>query len=90
MKLEGEIQLTIQGWLKRNNYLVVRNMAVKPNGWPDLCCIDQGGNHTYFEIKNEVGRVSSIQDYIHNKLGQYNCRVHVVRSLSEVKGILND
>jgi len=88
--LEAQIQLNITKWLKKNNYLVCRNMSVTPSGWPDITVIDQNGVHTYFEVKNETGRVSSIQDYIHDKLGQYNCRVHVVRSLSDVKGILNE
>ena len=88
--LESQIQISIMKWLKLNGYLTCRNMTVTPSGWPDITVIDQGGVHTYFEIKNETGRVSSIQDYMHDKLGQYNCRVHVVRSLQEVKGILNE
>ena len=88
--LESQLQLTIQQWLKKNNYFTIRMMAVKPSGTPDLLVVTPAGNHVYMEVKTFEGRLSSIQQHIHTKMRGYNLKVHTVRSLSEVKEIMND
>jgi hypothetical protein len=90
MRLEAQIQIDITAWLKKNGYFVIRLMSVKPAGMPDLVVIKKDSTHIYLEVKNEIGRLSSMQEYMHTKLKSRNCEVYVVRSLDEVKEIFDE
>ena len=83
--LENKIQSQIINWLKKNNYMVIRNLDVSPIGFPDLTSISLEGVYTHIEVKQENGRLSPTQKMTISKLNDYNCDVIVVRSLQEVK-----
>jgi len=86
--LESKIQKEIIKYLKSKEHIVLRLREVSPIGCPDLLCVTKEGNHVYIEVKKEGGRLSSVQEYMHKALKEYNCEVYTVYSLEEVKEIL--
>ncbi len=86
--LESKIQTKITLYLKSINHMVNKISVCSLNGWPDLVSIDLDGNHYYWEVKNETGRMSMVQQIIHKRLKNRCCIVHTVRSVDEVKEIL--
>lgn len=90
MKSESRIQTEINMWGRGQGYIVNKNMACSTAGWPDVTIIFPNGLHIYLEIKTDSGRLSKIQEHVHEKLRGYGCYVHTVRSLSEVKEILGE
>ncbi len=87
---ESQIQSKIGTWLRKEGYMVMKIMSASVPGWPDLVCISPLGHHIYFEIKTDTGRLSPIQKIVHKKLRLYECEVHTVTSLEEVKEIMED
>jgi len=83
--LESYIQSQIVSWLKKEGYMVIRNLDVSPIGFPDLTCISKEGVYTHIEVKQVSGRLSPGQQMTISKLNDYNCNVIVARSLQEVK-----
>ncbi|MBF6596331.1 MAG: VRR-NUC domain-containing protein [Thermaceae bacterium] len=56
-------------------------------GYPDLTCL-KDGQVLLIEVKSPTGQVSAIQKYKHLELQAHGCRVHVVRSITELEAAL--
>lgn len=64
----------------------LKGMGVVP-GMPDLCVIN-GGRLIGIELKSDIGRVSDVQAYCHDRLRRAGVPVAVCRSLDEVVAAL--
>ncbi len=82
---ESAIQTSIVKYLNNLGYLVVKNITVSMNGWPDLTAIAPNGDHLYIEVKTDTGRLSPVQKVRHEQLKQHNVPVITVTTLKEVK-----
>lgn len=58
------------------------------NGTPDILASYKGQFYA-FEVKTPTGRVAPIQTYQHEQIAQAGGVVSVVRSVDEVKEVLN-
>jgi hypothetical protein len=64
-----------------------KKMGMLP-GMPDLCVITDWGHIFFLEVKTDEGKVSEQQKIIHEALRERNMFVYVVRSLEDVKKII--
>lgn len=85
--MERDIQAKI-----RKKIIALGGLCVKVDasqrGWPDLTAILPGGLVLFLEVKTPTGRVSKIQQYMHDKLSEVGANVHVVRSVEDVTTII--
>lgn len=58
-------------------------------GLPDRCFIGHG-KVVFIEYKNEKGKLSRMQEYMHAKFLRFGIKVHVARSIDDTLRILND
>lgn len=66
-----------------------RYMRTGRPGVPDIvCCIK--GIFTGIEVKNEKGRQSAVQKQAQKEIEEAGGRYYIVRSIAEVKEIIND
>ena len=87
---EGRIQQQISKYLKDNGCLVLKNMSVSLNGWPDLTVIEPDGTTYHIEVKAPGGRLSKIQKYRITQIREHNTNVFIVDSLTLLKEELNE
>ncbi len=87
---EAKIQLKISQYLKDMDYIVVKNMSMSLNGWPDLSCYGPNGEHFMIEVKTPTGRLSNIQKYRIAKLRAKHHTVYVVDSVTKLKEEMNE
>ena len=81
---EQKIQFLIQGYLKKDGWLVNKLMAVTQGGTPDLIAHKQGKT-LYIEVKKPGGRLSRIQEYRIAELRNEGIDVLVTDNLQDVK-----
>ena len=88
MTPEGKIVAQIRKYLEKQNFFVVNFITTSLPGFPDMVAVAQNGKHYYFEVKTKEGRISDVQAYILHLLHSHNCSAYVVRSVDEVKSII--
>jgi len=90
MTPEAKIVQACRRYLLKKNWLMVNLIQVSPIGMPDMLAVSPEGRYLWLEFKAERGRVTPIQKHMHETLGNRNCEVHVIRSLENLKRILDD
>ena len=85
---ESSIQTAISKALTENGWFVVKIMMASKNGIPDLMAI-KNGRTIFIEVKNEIGRLSKIQEYRIKEMQQHGAEVIVARSKEEIKPYLD-
>ena len=85
---ESSIQTAINKLLAENGWFVVKIMMASKNGIPDLMAI-KNGKTIFIEVKNEIGRLSKIQEYRIKEMQQHGAEVIVARSKEEIKPYLD-
>ena len=88
MTPEGKIQSSINKYLSSIGYIVVKNMAVSLNGWPDVSCYGPYGKTFMIEVKAKGGRLSRIQQYRIANLQGMGHQVFITDDLKTFKGEL--
>lgn len=87
--LEQKIQTKILKYLKEKGYYTVKTIVCSKGGVPDvLCCQPGTGLFVAFEVKNEHGETSPLQDYNIETIRKAGGKAYAVRSLEEVKELL--
>ena len=94
---EADIQHQCVMWLEYSGFLVYqfapakthkRLMGTVPTGWVDMLVFSDK-RMWLFELKAHAGKVSPEQKKVHDDLSKEGFEVYVVRSLDEVKTIVN-
>ena len=85
---ESSIQTAINKLLTENRWFVVKIMMASKNGIPDLMAI-KNGKTIFIEVKNEIGKLSKIQEYRIKEMQQHGAEVIVARSKEEIKHYLD-
>lgn len=90
--LEADIQKAILEYLHKQKILVWRiNETVNIIGFPDLLAIDpKDGRFVGIEVKTKKGRVSVVQEAVHNMIKRSKGVVIVARSVHDVKDYFDD
>jgi Holliday junction resolvase len=84
MAKESQIQKKILDFLIINDFYVIKTVMATRNGVPDIISC-KNGKFVAFEVKNEKGRVSKLQEYNIGKIKAAGGEAFVVRSLDEVR-----
>jgi len=86
---ESRIQTKIIKWLDAQpNVWTVKTIVTNKTGTPDiLCCID--GRFVALEVKAAKGKPSKLQEYRIAEIRSAGGEAHIVRSLEEVKKLLD-
>ena len=85
---ESSIQTAISKAFTENGWFVVKIMMASKNGIPDLMAI-KNGRTIFIEVKNEIGKLSKIQEYRIKEMQQHGAEVIVARSKEEIKPYLD-
>ena len=85
---ESSIQTAINKLLTENRWFVVKIMMASKNGIPDLMAI-KNGRTIFIEVKNEIGKLSKIQEYRIKEMQEHGAEVIVARSKEEIKHYLD-
>lgn len=85
---ESSIQTAINKLLTEKGWFVVKIMMASKNGIPDLMAI-KNGRTIFIEVKNEIGKLSKIQEYRIKEMQQHGAEVIVARSKEEIKPYLD-
>ena len=85
---ESTVQSSIQKWLKDNGWFTIKIIMASKNGIPDLMAI-KNGRTIFIEVKNEIGKLSKIQEYRIKEMQQHGAEVIVARSKEEIKPYLD-
>jgi Holliday junction resolvase len=80
---ESQLQTQIKNRLTKHGWLVVKIISSSMNGIPDLMCIRKGVV-MFLEIKNDVGVVAPLQEYVMKVLNSHQVHSRVVRSIEDV------
>jgi Holliday junction resolvase len=86
--LESNIQRKIVAYLKQLGYCAFKVDSSSTVGLCDLVAISPDGVVLFLEIKTATGRLSKMQEHVIKKLRTNNANCYVVRSVAEVKTIL--
>lgn len=85
---ERQLRNRILNLLKKEGWYIIPVSDRFFSGIPDLYILKQGRN-VWLEIKAPSGIVSKIQQYTINQLVSHGGEAYVVRSVEEVKGVIN-
>lgn len=82
---ESDIQKSIQGFLKKQGYLVIRHQQGLGcrRGIPDLSAV-KGGITYYVEVKTPKGKLSSYQEEFRDDLVKHGATYIVARSVQDI------
>jgi Holliday junction resolvase len=80
---ESQLQTQIKNRLTKHGWLVVKIISSSMNGIPDLMCIRKGVV-MFLEVKNDVGVVAPLQEYVMKVLNSHQVHSRVVRSIEDV------
>lgn len=87
--MESEIQSKIISYLKSINAYVLKIVVANRTGIPDvIACIN--GAFYAFEVKDEKGKTSSLQEYNLEMIRIAKGKCAVVRSVEDVKKFLSE
>ena len=81
--LEKTIQQKILHYCKTKNILAYKMDSTSTVGFPDLTVILPDGEVLFIELKTDTGKLSRMQEYIHQQLTKQKANVYVCRSLEE-------
>jgi hypothetical protein len=84
---ESLLQGKIRAHLITDGWFVVKLINTSKPGMPDLMAI-KDGKVVFFEVKTGVGYVSKLQKYIIDTINEAGVGAYVVRTVSQVKEIL--
>ena len=85
--LERDIQRKIIKYLKSCGIFTTKIDSTSGRGIPDLLCIDDG-RVLFLEVKNERGRLTKLQEIKIKEMQSHGASVHVVRSVEDVRAII--
>jgi Holliday junction resolvase len=86
---ESLIQGAIRAHLITEGWFVVKLINTSKPGMPDLMAI-KDGKVVFFEVKTGTGYVSKLQKYIIDCINDNGVGAYVVRTVSQVKEILQN
>ena len=86
--LESKIQKKIINHLKKEGWFVTKLISTSTSGIPDLMAI-KNGRTIFIEVKNEIGKLSKIQEYRIKEMQEHGAEVIVARSKEEIKTYLD-
>ena len=89
MKSESAIQSDITKYLESNGFFVFKIQSANKRGIPDVFAKRMNAVY-FFEIKTPTGKLSKLQEYSINILNTPHIIAHVVRSVDDVKIIINN
>lgn len=87
MTPEGKIVHDIRMWVKKAGGDSRKCEWASRRGAPDLF-IMLNGEHYWLEVKSPTGTVSALQEKEIDIMRRNGCRVEVVRSLEDARGVL--
>jgi len=87
--LEKQIQKKIIEYSKKNQILSFKVDSTSTRGFPDLTVILPNGTVLFVELKTDKGRLTKLQQHVHDKLKRNNANVYIARSLDEFKQLVN-
>lgn len=76
--LESQIQEKIIAEYEKAGWLVVKIIQTNKNGWPDLQC-HKDGVTIFIECKSKKGKLSPLQIFRHQQLGEQGFKVIVLK-----------
>ncbi len=85
---ESLVQGKIRAYLITEGWFVVKLINTSKPGMPDLMAI-KDGKVVFFEVKRMGGVVSKLQKYIIDCINDNGVGAHLVRSVEQVKQIIN-
>ncbi|WP_419791245.1 VRR-NUC domain-containing protein [Staphylococcus chromogenes] len=81
---ESKIENYMRGIVEKNYGLFLKFVAPGKKGVPDRIVILPENRIYFVELKNEVGRLSAIQKYVHKQFKKCGVDVYVISSKQEV------
>lgn len=88
--LEKTLQQKILNFCKQNAIIAVKTDSTSTRGWPDLTIVLPSGNVIFVELKTETGRLSKLQQHVHEKLRGNNANIYTIRDFETFKRIITD
>jgi len=88
MTPEYKVIQSCRNYLDKLGYMMINLVEVKPAGIPDMVTISPSGQIYWLEFKTKSGRLSKIQEYQISKLKEYKQSVYVIRSLDDLKEVI--
>ncbi len=76
MKEEAKIERVFNRMARAKGAIVIK---LHGNGWPDSMVLYKGGV-IFIEFKSPTGKLSKIQQVIHQQFAESGNKVHVIRS----------
>ena len=80
---EQLIQSAIKKELTNNGWLVIKIIMASVSGVPDLMAM-KDGKTVFIEVKNEIGKLSAIQEYRIKEIRNVGIEVIVARSKDDI------
>lgn len=84
---EAKVDETVEREAKRRGWWALKMTALKIAGLPDWFVLRTGGRLGVIECKAASGRVSKVQQFVHERLDRLGFEVHVPRSPADVKAL---
>ncbi len=86
---ESILQGRIRAYLINDGWEVVKLILTSKPGIPDLMCL-KNGKIIFIEVKQPNGKLSKLQEYMINKLITIGFDTYVIRSVEQIKTIINE
>lgn len=86
---ESILQGRIRAYLINNGWEVVKLILTSKPGIPDLMCL-KNAKIIFIEVKQPNGKLSKLQEYMINKLISIGFDTYVIRSVEQIKTIINE
>ena len=84
---EQLIQSAIKKELTNNGWLVIKIIMASVSGVPDLMAM-KDGKTVFIEVKNEIGKLSAIQEYRIKEIRNVGIEVIVARSKDDIAKLI--
>ena len=84
---EAKVDEAVEREAKRRGWWALKTTALKIAGLPDWLVFRAGGRVEIIECKAANGRVSKVQQFVHERLDRLGFDVHVPRSPEDVKAL---
>lgn len=86
---ESILQGRIRVFLINEGWEVIKLVLTSKPGIPDLMCL-KNGKIIFIEVKQANGKLSKLQEYMINKLITIGFDTYVIRSVEQIKTIINE
>ena len=87
--LERDLEKACRLTAIERKFMLIKLVSPGFSGIPDRLLIDAIGGMSFVELKTETGRLSKLQQAVHNKLRSHNCHVTVIRNLQQFGELLD-